>query len=113
MNRKASRQLLKKYLDDSCTTEERRIVDQWYELLDNGYTTLSSGELKEIEDRLWEKVQLSTFNVTGQTHHKKANFIRWRYSMAASILGMLLIGLLWFYNKKGHSNPFIGFFKIL
>ena len=58
MHRKAFRQLLRRYLDNSCTDEERRIIDQWYELLDNEQAPFSNEEVTEVEKRLWHKIQL-------------------------------------------------------
>ena len=97
MNRKAFRQLLKKYLDDTCTSAERKIVDQWYDLIGKDYTPLSSDKLNEIEDRLWAKVQGS---ITPGIYPEKTKIIRWQYSLAASFLGIVLIGSLWFYNNQ-------------
>src|SRR5690349_16989507 len=104
MNRKAFRQLLQKYLDDTCTSEERKIVDQWYHLIDKDYTPLSAEKLKEIEDRLWAKVQGSTTRHTTGTDRKKTTISWWKYSAAASFVGIILFGSLWFYNSK-HVRP--------
>lgn len=60
MNRKAFRQLLKRYLDNSCTEEENRIVDQWYELLDSDNISVSDKEMSEIEFRIWNKIHPET-----------------------------------------------------
>jgi ferric-dicitrate binding protein FerR (iron transport regulator) len=100
MNRKAFRQLLKKYLDDSCTSEERKIVDQWYHLIDKDYTTLSTEKLNEIEDRLWAKVQGATTGYMTGAYRKKTTIIWWKYSAAASFVGIVLFGSLWLYNNK-------------
>ena len=100
MNRKAFRELLKKYLDDSCTSEERKIVDQWYELIGKDYAPLSSERLNEIEDRLWAKVQGSITGDIPNVYRKKPIIIRWQYSLVASFVGIILIGSLWFYNNK-------------
>ena len=100
MNRKAFRKLLQKYLDDSCTSEERKIVDQWYELIGREYTPLSSEKINEIEDRLWAKVQGSITGHRPGAYQKKTTIIRWKYSLAASFAGIILISSLLFYNNK-------------
>src|SRR5689334_9953611 len=70
MDHKAFRQLLKRYLDNSCTDDERKIIDQWYELLDN------------------ENVVVIPI--------KKRNVFPWKYAAAACLLGLVLIsGMLW------------------
>jgi hypothetical protein len=100
MNRKAFRQLLKKYLDDSCTSEERKIVDHWYDLVGKDYTPLSSEKLDEIEDRLWAKVKGSITGHIPNIYPKKSIIIRWQYILAAIFVGIILIGSLLFYNNK-------------
>jgi transmembrane sensor len=98
MDRKAFRQLLRKYLDHSCTEEEKRLVDQWYELLGNGYATPSPEELDEIETRLWDKVQSAAIHAGSRPGRSK--IIRWRYAVAACCVGLLGLGGFWFYNAK-------------
>lgn len=99
MNRKAFRQLLKRYLDNSCTHEERQIVDQWYELLDKGNYALSDNELNEIEDRLWNKLQSRT--VDAPESRNKNKVVWWKYVAAACLAGIIIfIGFAGFQNKK-------------
>ena len=45
MDHKAFRQLLKRYLDNSCTDDEKKIIDQWYELLDNENADINERDL--------------------------------------------------------------------
>jgi len=35
MNRQAFHQLIKKYVDGECSAEEKQLIDQWYQLLDD------------------------------------------------------------------------------
>ena len=103
MNRKAFRQLLKKYVDDSCSEKEKRIVDQWYELLENGHSVPSGGEITELESRLWEKIQSSTTDRVRVL--KQRRIPRWKYAAAACITGiMVLIGVLLFSVKSSSSD---------
>ena len=59
MNRKAFYHLLKRYVENDCTEEERKLVEQWYELLgdEEGVDpTLPPAEIKEtLEKELSEK----------------------------------------------------------
>lgn len=114
MNRKAFRQLLKRYLDNSCTEDERRIVDQWYGLLDNGNYSLSDQEINEVEDRLWNKIQSATFNNTVDEPQRKQKIIWWKYAAAAGFIGVaLLIGDNWFQNsRKALSNDSLVMAKV-
>jgi len=112
MNRKAFRQLLKRYLDNSCTDEERRIIDQWYELLDSEHAPLSNEEVTEVEKRLWHKIQSVTTNESAAVFpfkNHKNNW--WKYAVAASFIGVVvLVGSLTFQNKNKPSVP-IGYRK--
>lgn len=106
MHRKAFRQLLKRYLDNSCTDEERRIIDQWYELLDNEHTPLSNEDVTEVENRLWHKIKSVTANegpaVIPIKNHKR-NW--WKYAVAASFIGIVILaGALLFQNKTKKSD---------
>ena len=106
MHRKAFRQLLKRYLDNSCTDEERRIIDQWYELLDNEQAPLSNEEVTEVEKRLWHKIQSVTTNESSAAipfKNHKNNW--WKYAVAASFIGVVvLVGSLVFKNKNKSSD---------
>lgn len=106
MHRKAFRQLLKRYLDNSCTDEERRIIDQWYELLDNEHVPLSNEEVTEVEKRLWNKIQSVTTNESSAVvpiKNHKNNW--WKYAVAASFIGVVvLVGSLTFKNKNKSSD---------
>jgi len=101
MNRKAFRQLLKRYLDNSCTEEEKRVVDQWYELLGNGNQALSDNEINEIEDRLWNKIQSANISTPYKAPLKTKRMTWWKYAAAASLTGVIvLLSFVWFQSKK-------------
>ena len=56
MSRKAFHQLLKKYIDGKCSDEEKHLIDQWYQLLDDSsLMPVSETEMGNIEERLWNK----------------------------------------------------------
>lgn len=58
MSRKAFHLLLKKYLAGTCSPQERELIDQWYELLDEeGLLTREENDLSVIEDKIWQKIQ--------------------------------------------------------
>lgn len=101
MDRREFRQLLKRYLDNSCTEEERRIVNQWYQLLDPGNHAISDTELSEVEDRLWSKIHSATIS-TASVQHSKSNKISWlKYGAAACLIGAIgLIAFIGFQTKK-------------
>ena len=115
MHRKAFRQLLKRYLDNSCTDEEKRIIDQWYELLDYEHVPLSNEEVTEVETRLWNKIQSVTTNESSAVvpfKNHKNNW--WKYAVAASFIGVLvLVGGLMFKTKtKSTETPSLVIAKV-
>jgi ferric-dicitrate binding protein FerR (iron transport regulator) len=105
MDRKAFRQLLKRYLDNSCTDEERRIVDQWYELLDKGNHALTDLEINEVEDRLWNKIQSVTVSSVSGGPLKTKKMVWWKYAVAASVVAAVLtVSVIGFQNKKKKTS---------
>lgn len=97
MNHKAFRQLLKRYLDNSCTDDERKIIDQWYELLDNEHVDLSDREMDEVETRLWNKLQSASQEKAVVPIARKRNVFSWKYAAAACLVGLaLLTSIIWF-----------------
>ena len=106
MHRKAFRQLLKRYLDNSCTEEERRIIDQWYELLDNEQMPFSNEEVTEVEKRLWHKIQSVTTNEsTADIPFKNDKNNWWKYAVAACFIAVVILaGNLVFKNKNKSSD---------
>ncbi len=59
MSRQSFSELLKKYLEGNTTDEETTFIEHWYSLLgeDNSSQSLSD---KELEERLWIKIQTKT-----------------------------------------------------
>ena len=100
MDHKAFRRLLKKYLDNSCTEEEKRLVDRWYELLDNEYATLSEPEADELEEMLWNKIQATTASGVPMIHSPKKRMYWWRYAAAAMLLGIVILTVYQLSPKK-------------
>lgn len=106
MDHKAFRQLLKRYLDNSCTDDERKIIDQWYELLDNENVDLNEREMDEVESRLWNKLQSASREKAAVIPIKKRRVFTWKYAAAACLLGLVLIsGMLWFRSNAKAPAP--------
>lgn len=107
MNHKAFRQLLKRYLDNSCIDEERKIVDQWYELLDNENMDLADREIDEVEARLWNKLQSASSQKIAVPITGKRKGFSWKYAAAACLLGLILVsGIVWF--RSNGKTPATG-----
>jgi transmembrane sensor len=61
MKREFIHTLIKKYLDGLCTDEERVLVDHWISLLDDEqrWSNFSDADVKQVEQRVWERLQTS------------------------------------------------------
>jgi transmembrane sensor len=99
MDYKSFRVLLNNYLNNSCTEEERRIVDEWFEQLKCESQFPGDTDLIDIESRLWNKIQAQTAPVIPV---KGSSISRTKYWLiAACIIGVILAaGILLTVNKK-------------
>lgn len=109
MDHKAFRQLLKRYLDNSCTEDEKRIIDRWYELLDNENVNLAATDMDEMESRLWNKLHAAAREKRAVAPVRNKKKMVWQYAAAACLLGLVLSGsLLWFsHNKKNTARALV------
>jgi transmembrane sensor len=113
MNRKAFYELLKRYLEDDCTEEEKKLVEQWYELLgddEDQEARLPASEIKATIQRLWPSIQQQTIeqeNMATEPAPKKRFVIPiWvrRASIAAVITG-IAISIYWIL-QTGNQEKF-------
>lgn len=106
MNRKAFYHLLKRYVENDCTEEERKLVEQWYELLgdEEGIDPgLPPAAIKESLERLWPRIQQHTLVTDTRTQESSpAKIIPvWiRRLSAAVITGAILVAAWWFLGDK-------------
>ncbi|WP_205509695.1 FecR family protein [Longitalea arenae] len=101
MNRKAFYHLLKRYVENDCTEEERKLVEQWYDLLgdEEGIDpSLPPEEIKESLERLWPKVQQQTL-LTGSPPlpRKTAIVPLWLRWLSAAVISGAVIAAAWWY----------------
>jgi ferric-dicitrate binding protein FerR (iron transport regulator) len=102
MNRKAFYHLLKRYVENDCTEEERKLVEQWYELLgdEEGVDpALPPQEIKETLQRLWPKIQQQTLLAehkppVATTAKIIPVWVRWL--SAAVVTGGIITAAWWF-----------------
>jgi transmembrane sensor len=106
MNRKAFYHLLKRYVENDCTEEERKLVEQWYELLgdEEGIDpALPPGEIKETLERLWPKIHQQTLLTESreQVSPPVKGIPVWiRWLSAAVITGSILTAAWWYLVPK-------------
>jgi ferric-dicitrate binding protein FerR (iron transport regulator) len=125
MNRKAFYHLLKRYVENDCTEEERKLVEQWYELLgdEEGIDqNLPPGEIKETLARLWPSIQQHTQlpdNRQLVTRPPKKIFPVWvRWASAAVVAGIIVAAaMLYRENDKNeviihHQAPLTGLHEV-
>ena len=105
MNRKEFRDLLRRYLNDDCSVEERRLVDQLYDLIGDETpvnwddTDETSQFFREgVEEKMWAKIEAQTIgkipaikpNYARKLIDKKSfSFSVWRVAAAAVIVGVV------------------------
>lgn len=100
MDRKAFRHLLKRYIDNTCTDDEKRLVDHWYELLDKEHTALSGSEIAEIEERLWSKIQSAAITDIPEEAARKSRTIWWKYAAAAALIVIVFLTVMMVSQNK-------------
>ena len=110
MNRKAFHLLLIRYLDGTCTDEERQLVDQWYELLEEeDIPSVPEETLDELEARLWENVrtQIAPPPVVEETALEELPVVlprgRVKWMVAAALLAGLLAGAYYYFGFRNKS----------
>ncbi|MES2519491.1 MAG: FecR family protein [Bacteroidota bacterium] len=97
--------ILNSYLQGNCSEQERQLVEQWYELLDEDHQVLfPSLSLDDLEKELWKKVKAKS----RLPENVLVRPIRWYqqknlYRVAASVLILISAGVfLW---KQQQDNP--------
>jgi transmembrane sensor len=109
MHRKAFYHLLKRYLDGDCTEEEKKIVEQWYELLDHE-PAMSEEEVKKTLQLLWPKIKDQTIPVAPvfQAPVRGKVIPIWLRRMSVAAVAACLIGAYWFW-QTGKGNDYSTF----
>lgn len=117
MNRKEFRDLLRRYLNDTCTIEERQLVDQLYDLIGEERPTLNLEGTPTLEfeagleEKMWAHIASKTFDghakedieTTMGSQHTETKSVRlsriWQVGIAASLLLLIAWGLDIFFQK--------------
>ena len=108
MNRQSFAILLNKYLNGNCTSKEQKIVEQWYDLLEE--VPNSEWNIQDLEEKLWQKIKGQTIGnnrIVEETislrFWKRKSFM---VGIAASIL--LFLGIFaWKYLPTGALERYI------
>lgn len=114
MNRKAFYHLLKRYLEDDCTEEEKKLVEQWYELLgdDDERELMPGEEIKATIQRLWPSIQeqtvlqedMAAVTMTARERGARTISLWTRWIGAAVIVSAIAMGVyLWSVTPKDRA----------
>jgi transmembrane sensor len=112
MNRSAFYHLLQRYADGTCTDEEKKLVEQWYELLDDDHDpAVSSEEVKTTVEKLWPVIKEKTLPDTaiespGSPVRKIPKYVRW--ASVAAIVAAIALGTWWFTNHPDYFQSHKG-----
>lgn len=106
MMKKPQKDLLKKYLSGSCTSEERVWVEKWYQEYSESMRANPDSETQNIEDesgiRMWAEIHKRTDE---RAVRRNASFVRPQLLKIASVLVVfLLAGYLWYANFYAAST---------
>jgi ferric-dicitrate binding protein FerR (iron transport regulator) len=109
MNRKAFYHLLERYLNDTCTEEERKLVEQWYELLDDDQAPdVSSEEARRRMQLLWPKIKAEVSepdDIHMNTPAPAKVIPVWlRWSGVAALVAGLALGIGWWWSNVSQQR---------
>ncbi|MDR6783121.1 transmembrane sensor [Pedobacter africanus] len=110
MSREAFHLLLEKYLNNSCTPEEKEIVEKWYGMLDK--QDLAAEEITGLEEKLWDKIHEAAIPARQEPAQpaSKPNYRLkqlLRFSAAAVLAGLLLSAGYLFFGNKSRKPEFV------
>jgi ferric-dicitrate binding protein FerR (iron transport regulator) len=91
MSKEAFYSLLERYQQGTCTEEEKRIVEQWYGILDDHeLPDITEAELSAIDSRQWAVIE-QKLQERKAASRKKARRVWTAVAWAASLVGILAI----------------------
>ncbi|MFN0254678.1 FecR family protein [Pedobacter ureilyticus] len=90
--------LLSRYQSNTCTETERKMVEEWYDMLGQDYDQqLSDTELNAMHNRIWK-------NVTPQ--EKTLKLSRWKYIGVAASVAILIVSSVLLFNYNNSERYF-------
>ncbi len=92
MSKRHFHTLLSRYRKGECSEQEKRIVEQWFTLLDGEKPHHTYEESQQIENRIWQAIQQKQAPVQATKVKKLLVFFRWRWVAAAAVLGVVVWG---------------------
>ncbi len=92
MSKQHFRTLLNRYRSNECSPQERRLVEQWFSLLDGEPSVRDARQTQQLEEKIWRAIQEKQAESKQFVRPHPAKY-RWWQSAAAALL---VFGLSWF-----------------
>lgn len=107
MDKKALYNLLRKYLDQTCTAEEKNMIDEWLELLQDAriFEAYTPKDLETIHSQIWQKIQEQTYYSQPVEQARKSFYFPpvYRWIAAASFIAVIAITAI--YINRNSVSP--------
>ncbi len=99
MSRKQLSDLIRSYLDGTCSEKEREMMDYWYQFLDQDLEEGTETERTEIlKERLWEKITSHNQEIESAAERNSGWLTGQWLRMAVAIIAVVLGGWFLMYN---------------
>lgn len=85
MNKQHLHHLLTRYQNGDCTEREKRLVEQWFALIDGDEPANISGRNQQTEDRIWKAIQ-GRHQSPSSWKGKLLPLLNWRWAAAVLLL---------------------------
>lgn len=104
MQREQFQQLLKNYVEGNCTDQEKAIIEQWYELLEQeNFQVPEEEEMTATEIRLWSKIQERNQRKETPVKRSKVVLMFSKWAAAAVIIGVIVLSFF-LYRNSGNDK---------
>jgi transmembrane sensor len=104
MDRKEFHEILRRYMAGNTTDEEKNLIDQWYELLDDeNLPELSAAELAGIRSRILQNIDNSPAEITVSKAPGKIRKWHW---LAAAVATGIIAGSFYLRKAVQPSRPY-------
>lgn len=105
MSKQSFDSILEKYLVGKCTPYERRLVEQWYDLIgDEAKIPDTNEEWESLKTRMWIEIQKQQSTETIVIpFYKKTIF---KFGIAASVFFLMLFGVYQYYSSNNTVSGF-------
>ena len=104
MDRKEFHEILRRYMAGNTTDEEKNLIDQWYELLDDeSLPELSAAELAGIKSRILQNIDNSPADIN--VRKTPGRIKKWHWLAAAVSIG-IIAGSFYFHKTLQPSRSY-------